>query len=391
MKKHSKNTPANIPESFSASLYSDYDDTLILKDADDAFLLLYGCRRSDVGKNISSVFTKDEADRLKYYSDTCRGQTCTMRYIKKFPDIPDTLWSVTVKMHSPSMKCSGRLIFDERCRLNSKKYRIFFGSAICSYSKGDFRTDICSDGNYSLFDKLLSMLSVQMLMQRCLGTGRDESIPETVYLPDRGLRPVSIIASPFLHQKKERVILSLRETELPGTLYPGNDPSVLLERELIGSGIISFTRGRYTFEDINPFLARLVGKKRISLTDITLSSPFCTAMLEGLSGFGILEEKNGEQNYILSAVPVTDPFGTVSAAVFIIPVDVTDMLDSSLLKNLSARECNVLRLAVSGLSTKEICTALGISDSTAKKELCSGYKKLGVNNRIEAMKKLYHI
>lgn len=391
MRKSSKHCPKAIPEGFSAVLYSNYDDTILLKEADEAFIRLYGCRKSDLGQNICNVFGKEEYEKLKYYSDTCRGQICTMRYIKKFKDIPDTLWSITVEMHYPVMNCSGRLIFDERCRLNPKNYRVFFGSAVCSHTNGNFRAEICSDGNHSLFGKLLSMLSVQMIMQRCLVTCRDESLSETIYLPDRGLRPVEITAAPFPHHEKEYVILTLRETELPGTLYSGNEPSVLLERELIGCGIVNCTRGRYRFDDLNPLLARLVSKNVICISDITESCPFRTAMLEGLSGFGIIERKNRGQDYILSVVPVEDSLGTVSAAVFIIPIDKRDMIDSGMLKMLSARECNVLRLAVSGLSTKEICNALNISDGTAKKELCAGYKKLGVSNRIEAMKKLYHI
>ncbi len=386
-----KHCPENIPEKFSAVLYTDYDESLVLKDADDAFLRLYGCKAADIGSNVCTLLPHEEYKRLKYYADSCRGKKFTMRYIKTFPDIPDTMWSITIDTGYPIMHCKGKLILDERCRLHTKKYRIFFASAVCSASQEGFRADMFSDGDGSVFERLLSMTSVRMLMERCIGYGCDDSVPEMVYLPGKGLRPVDICAAPFLFRGENKVILTVREKEPPGTIYSGNEPAVLLERELIGCGIISVRSGRYYFEDTNPCLAKMISSGSLRLDDIIHSYPFRSAMEEGMSCFGRLGSADPDSKNIISVIPVQDQGAAVCASVFIIPVDSFDMMDRTILENLSGRECNVLRLAASGLNTREISSALNVSDGTIKKELCSAYKKIGVINRIQAIRKLYHL
>lgn len=51
--------------------------------------------------------------------------------------------------------------------------------------------------------------------------------------------------------------------------------------------------------------------------------------------------------------------------------------------NLSEREKDVLRLVLTGHSTKEICNRLFITETTAKKHISSIYNKMGIHSRSE--------
>lgn len=53
-------------------------------------------------------------------------------------------------------------------------------------------------------------------------------------------------------------------------------------------------------------------------------------------------------------------------------------------KNLTKREMEVLKLLVEGLSNQEIAEKLGVSFFTSKAHLESIYKKLSVQNRLQA-------
>ena len=56
------------------------------------------------------------------------------------------------------------------------------------------------------------------------------------------------------------------------------------------------------------------------------------------------------------------------------------------MQRLSTNELSVLALASSGLTTKELAVRLGISVNTAKYHLTNVYRKLGVKNRVGALK-----
>jgi DNA-binding CsgD family transcriptional regulator len=56
---------------------------------------------------------------------------------------------------------------------------------------------------------------------------------------------------------------------------------------------------------------------------------------------------------------------------------------------LSAREYELLELLVKGLLYKEIAVELSIAQETVRKHVYNIYKKLHVNNRVEAYNKFY--
>jgi DNA-binding NarL/FixJ family response regulator len=51
---------------------------------------------------------------------------------------------------------------------------------------------------------------------------------------------------------------------------------------------------------------------------------------------------------------------------------------------LSRRQQQVLRMAIAGLSNRQIATSLGVTPETVKDHLSAAYLKLGASNRIEA-------
>ncbi len=56
------------------------------------------------------------------------------------------------------------------------------------------------------------------------------------------------------------------------------------------------------------------------------------------------------------------------------------------MKKLTAREAEVMNLVVSGLNNHEISEKLCISNHTTKAHMSNIYRKLGVNNRVLAVK-----
>lgn len=54
------------------------------------------------------------------------------------------------------------------------------------------------------------------------------------------------------------------------------------------------------------------------------------------------------------------------------------------LDRLSGRQTDVLRLLAGGMSTKQVCRELGLSEGTIKTHTAAIFRTLGVNNRVEA-------
>ncbi len=64
-------------------------------------------------------------------------------------------------------------------------------------------------------------------------------------------------------------------------------------------------------------------------------------------------------------------------------------VNNEAIEKLSAREAEILTELVNGLLYKEIAVKLGISQETIRKYVCIIYKKLQVDNRLEAFNKYY--
>lgn len=56
------------------------------------------------------------------------------------------------------------------------------------------------------------------------------------------------------------------------------------------------------------------------------------------------------------------------------------------LKKLTNRQQEIFSLIIKGLCNKEIALLLGISENTVEQHIRSIYKKLGIRNRVEAVR-----
>ena len=76
----------------------------------------------------------------------------------------------------------------------------------------------------------------------------------------------------------------------------------------------------------------------------------------------------------------------LSGGIYLPPlINKKDYLEERKSMKLTQRQWNVVSLAVKGMPNKMIAYELGIVESTVKAHLFSAYKKLGVNNRTEAV------
>jgi DNA-binding NarL/FixJ family response regulator len=74
-----------------------------------------------------------------------------------------------------------------------------------------------------------------------------------------------------------------------------------------------------------------------------------------------------------------------------IPVVGTHPKRRPILTELTSREREVCDLIVHGCSNKELGNRLGISRRTAEDHRANMFKKLGVRNAVELVRKVYHL
>ncbi len=115
------------------------------------------------------------------------------------------------------------------------------------------------------------------------------------------------------------------------------------------------------------------------------------ALAAGASGYILKKIKPDElvaaiQDLYDGGAPMTSQIASRVVASFNRKEGVRDL---ELMESLSAREYEILELLVKGRLYKEIAVALGISGETVRKHVYNIYKKLHVNNRVEAYNKFY--
>ncbi|MFN5423400.1 MAG: response regulator [bacterium] len=115
------------------------------------------------------------------------------------------------------------------------------------------------------------------------------------------------------------------------------------------------------------------------------------ALAAGASGYILKKTKPAE---MISAIkdlyeggaPMTSQIASKVVASFRKKEEVRD----ELIEKLSSREYEILELLVKGRLYKEIAVALVISQETVRKHVYNVYKKLHINNRVEAYNKYYN-
>ncbi len=83
------------------------------------------------------------------------------------------------------------------------------------------------------------------------------------------------------------------------------------------------------------------------------------------------------------------PMSSQIASKVVASFRVKSQVNNEVTEKLSSREGEILEELVNGLLYKEIAVKLGISQETVRKHVYNIYKKLQVNNRVEAFNKYY--
>ncbi|KRL06977.1 DNA-binding response regulator [Liquorilactobacillus hordei] len=118
-------------------------------------------------------------------------------------------------------------------------------------------------------------------------------------------------------------------------------------------------------------------EKVIILTTFAQKAYFEQAVLANVSGY-LLKDSPSEE--LIAAIRDVSAGKTIFA-----PELVVDMISAEN-NPLSTRELEILKVAESGITTKQIAQQLFLSEGTVRNYLSAVFSKLGVHNRIEAIK-----
>lgn len=413
MKKERKNN-ANInmskfrPRSFSAVFYSNYDGRILLKQADETYLKLCCCTEKDIGADIIDILEYKEYNRIKYYLDSYKGQKFKLNYVEKFSNCSNMLWQVNAVVNYSVMKIEGQLIeFNNENMIdkidNDNEENKKYGIIIISRKENGYFVEFCSENIMGMIPgivlgKYIDENTIKILnpIKYCINEKRKTKSSNIFTFTNGKKEIIKICAKPVCREDCDAAVVEV-------SLYDINDYNKNYETEtdeffqknIIGSGIISCeTQNNMYFEEINPYLTKLIKEDKIKRETLINSHPFRSAIYEQLLSLGKISyyNDNGEKtDYIMGAVPIVEGGIVLRIFVFVILTENRDMIDSSIFNDLTPREVNVLRLAVEGLDNRHIGEALNITEGTAKRELFYCYKKLGVKNKTEIIRKLYHL
>ena len=408
IKRTNNNILIRQPEKFSAAFCSNYDGRIILKQADETYLKLCCCKEKDIGSDIRDILEYMEYKRIKYYFESYRGHKFNLKYVEKFSNCADLLWGVNISVNYSSMKFEGHIVVPENKHMSveithDSEENKNQGIIIISRKKKGYFIEFCSD---NVIEKIFGSAVGKYIDEKT------ENIPETIKLcinerrkiknydvftlPDGKREILSINSKPVCRNDCDAAVveIGLYDLNRRGKEFETKTDE-FFQNNIIGSGIISCnTHNDMYFEDINPYLAGLIKEGKINREDLINAHPFRSAIYEKISNFGKISSynDNGEKTYyIMGAVPVVEGGVAIRIFVFVILAENRDIIDSSVFDGLTPREINVLRLAAEGLNNRHISEALNITEGTTKRELFHCYKKLGVKNKIEIIRKLYHL
>lgn len=415
MRKSAKKKPENDIRSFSVKFMMNYDNSVIMTAADDNYLMLEGCAKEDIGKNIRDVLGKEDCKRLKFYFDSYRGHEFQLKYIKRFTKSDNLLWSVNAKINYPNMYCDAQRLEDSGNSLYTKETEAFseqYGVMILKKTEKSYHIEYASDFIYNMtngkndvyIDDILEGEETQKRFERILDRCIVKNLPFEGYVKTTFKKYGEVVGhiriKPFTKNGDYCAAVSISErnenTPSASVPYSMNISEKISGKYFFGCGIIDCSlHDHIYFYDINPYLADLISKGRISKSVIVNSYPFKSALCQKTSFFGMINSPDitGKEHYryFIGAVPVIMGNEAVRMLIFLIPSENHNIMDESLLGVLTPRESNVLRLAAEGMDNKCIASLLNISDGTAKRELFCCYQKLNVKNKTEALLKMYHL
>ena len=296
-KKHQKvNNAEEQPKDFQAVFYSDYDGTILLNNADEAYLKLIGCTKNDIGRNIRDILGENEYKRLKYYADSYRGHIFRLKYMTGFANAENKLWKVNAKINYPVIECRGRIIeTDDAVMYSLPEPKAAFyeaedkGTVIFSKKENGFYIEFCSDNIEKKFPQISAgkylcknVTKIEKLLDECITFGRRVSCYDTDFSGENKKSLLRVNVSP-IHCMETRAaaveILFLNSRKYEKTYRYENGSDELFGKNIIGSAVISCrTPENVYFSDINPYLARLIRNGKITKKDITDSNAFCNLL-----------------------------------------------------------------------------------------------------------------
>lgn len=143
--------------------------------------------------------------------------------------------------------------------------------------------------------------------------------------------------------------------------------------------------GRSGLEACREIRRRFVDTRVVILTSYADDSFIAQALRAGAAGY-VLKQVGGDE--LLRAVRVAargetalDP--QTAARVVARLTELESKADEDVVRDLSARERDVMRLAAAGKTNKAIGAALGLSDITVRNYLSTILEKLSLSNRVE--------
>ncbi len=405
-KKLNKEAITRQPKKFSAAFYNNYDGKITLKYADEVYLKLTCCTAQDIGKEIREIFEDREYRRIKYYFDSYRGHKFNLKYVEQFANYDYLLWEVNVLIDYPAIKLEGVLMQMEELHKYSKKTQshkdnMDYGIIIVSKRKEGIFTEFCCDIIMENIPQIkegeyIKCRNIEGLVSSCIEEKRVIKSCDIYTLSDGSRKIINMSAKPVSRRKSDAAFVEILFSDInAGNMDYENESDEFLQKNIIGNCIINCEiPDNMYFADINSYLARLIIDGKINKKALTEAHPFRRAISERLSSFGMISFYNDnteKSDYIMGAVPIIQNGMAVRVYMFIIPTFNRDMIDTSIFDRLTPREGNVLRLAVEGMDNRHISNALNISEGTTKRQLFHCYKKLGVKNKIEIFRKLYHL
>ena len=371
-----------------ALFYICYDNDIFLKEANESYLRLYGLNADDIGKDIGDILSGYEAAFLHSLAERYRGEEFVYRYVKRF-DGCDFPFKIRISLSHPNICYSGTRLFG-KCgeRNQGAETAISF-----IHTENGFEAEAVG----ALSEETRNMLLCRNI---CRHKGLEELLKETfgdnesrsriVNISGGGMPDiVRLTAIPLNGRRGRSAIVTINEISLAEN---ENDSIHKLSDDIIAVALVSCRdREHMYFENISPLMEEMIEKKRLTGKQLTESYPFESAMSQGSISVGKLCFGKEGESFLLAAMPVIEDGAAVHMLIAVLPVENGDMMDRSLLYSLTSREYNVMSLAVKGMNTRDIGNILNTSEGTVKKQLFSCYKKLDVNNRVEMIKKLYHL
>lgn len=365
--------------SYSVSFKEIYSG-IILEDFDEGYAFLEGLTDKDRGRSISGFLSASDEKRVRSIMNSYKGTIFSHSYVRSRGE--NGLWRIGVEVDHPLAVFRGSR-FDGSCGRNGHTLDLVSAAREAvlvvrtDRGKAELSSPAASARNLGA-DPGEIIASLRSSIRLCSRSGKSM---RAGVLSD-AYKSAELV--PFCSDGHKYVMIKLSGSG-------GADSELIADRYIMGTCVLDITRqGREYFCDINAYMSKLIDSGMLTKKDILSSYPYCSALSQGLTRFGLIGSGAGWR-FLVGAVPVYEKNRIEKMMVFAVCAGGEQLADDSLFEMLTLRETNVVRLALSGMTGKSIGQALGISEGTVKRELFTSCRKLGVRGKMEIVMKVYHI